>query len=89
MWKLLVVAYFKVGLIIIGAVRIYFERDTQLTFNGGTARHFAYKPTLKPLKIIFTDRPRVFRIEELSLLHFQSLVITVWCVPFFSQFSFF
>jgi hypothetical protein len=28
MWKLLVVAYFKVGLIIIGAARIYFKRDT-------------------------------------------------------------
>jgi hypothetical protein len=84
MWKLLVVAYFKVGLIIIVAARIYFKRGTQPTFNGGTARHFSYKPTLKPLKIMFPDRPRIFRTEELWFLYFQSLVMSGTCPSFFN-----
>jgi hypothetical protein len=36
---------------------------TSYTGGGGAARNFAYKFTFKQVKIIFTDRLRVFTIE--------------------------
>jgi hypothetical protein len=43
-----------------------FPRERQPFFQeNDDIRKFVYKPTLKPFKNIFTDRPRVFIVESI------------------------